>query len=78
MNNMLQINEIKKFKHFTFIARVNIPNDDCDQLMTIQLKAENDIDMIDEVEETIKVMEKSNIEYIWYKVMNNKNGLVVA
>lgn len=75
---MLQINEIKKFKHYTFIARVNVPNSDYDEIITIQMKSDNDADMIKELENTIKIIETNIVDCSWYKVINNRNGLVVA
>lgn len=75
---MIQLQRNKEFTHYTFIARVNIPNNDGDEIIMIQMETESEIYAVLEKDQYLKHLSDADIDCIWYRIINNRNGLTIA
>lgn len=66
---------INNSKPYLFVANLLKNNS---ELLIIFLKSDNEYDMINEVKENIQHYDDLNLNVVWYKVIDTRNGLVVA
>lgn len=66
---------INNSKPYLFVANLLKKNS---ELLIIFLKSDNEYDMINEVKENIQHYEDLNLNVVWYKVIDTRNGLVIA
>jgi hypothetical protein len=66
---------INNSKPYLFVANLLKNNS---ELLIIFLKSDNEYDMINEVKENIQHFDDLNLNVVWYKVIDTRNGLVVA
>lgn len=66
---------INNSKPYLFVANLLKNNS---ELLIIFLKSDNEYDMINEVKENIQHYDDLNLNVVWYKVIDTRNGLVIA
>lgn len=66
---------INNSKPYLFVANLLKNNS---ELLIIFLRSDNEYDMINEVKENIQHYDDLNLNVVWYKVIDTRNGLVVA
>jgi len=48
------------------------------ELLIVFLKSENEYEMAEEIKESVQHFDDLNLNVAWYKVIDTRNGLIVA